>query len=347
MVRHDFIPQHGRYYKANLHCHSSISDGKLSPDQLKAVYKEHGYSVLCITDHDALFAHPELNDECFLTLNGYEMEIDDHLVHGEGYDHVHTCHLCLYARDPENTAQVCFDPDFQHPIFRWCSDPELKKRLRYAGEPMKATYDADCINKIIDTANKHGFIVTLNHLQWSQEPYEQFSKYKGLFAMEIFNTGSYQSGICEHNGILYDQLLHLGNRLFCVAADDNHNRLPINDPKSDSFGGFVMIKARSLEYGEIFGALEKGNFYSSCGPHILELFYAEGKICVKTDKVVRIRLVTDNRYSRLERAKDGEKITYAEFCAKRINRYFRVEIEDEKGKKAYSNAYYISEIGNI
>ena len=39
-------------FKANLHSHSTLSDGKLSPAELKKIYKEHGYSVLAVTDHD-------------------------------------------------------------------------------------------------------------------------------------------------------------------------------------------------------------------------------------------------------------------------------------------------------
>ena len=33
-------------YKANLHSHSNLSDGELTPEQLKEAYKSHGYSIL-------------------------------------------------------------------------------------------------------------------------------------------------------------------------------------------------------------------------------------------------------------------------------------------------------------
>lgn len=33
-------------YKANLHCHSTCSDGILTPRELKDAYKSRGYSVL-------------------------------------------------------------------------------------------------------------------------------------------------------------------------------------------------------------------------------------------------------------------------------------------------------------
>ena len=31
------------YYKANLHCHSTNSDGKMTPEEVKNYYKANGY----------------------------------------------------------------------------------------------------------------------------------------------------------------------------------------------------------------------------------------------------------------------------------------------------------------
>ena len=33
------IPEEGKFYKANLHCHTTISDGKMTPEEVKAYYK--------------------------------------------------------------------------------------------------------------------------------------------------------------------------------------------------------------------------------------------------------------------------------------------------------------------
>ena len=54
-----------KQYKANLHCHSTISDGNLTPEQLKEAYKGQGYSVLCITDHEIPADHSHLTDKDF------------------------------------------------------------------------------------------------------------------------------------------------------------------------------------------------------------------------------------------------------------------------------------------
>ena len=45
---------------ANLHIHSTHSDGGYSPSKIVQVCKEEGYHALAITDHDVATAYPEL-----------------------------------------------------------------------------------------------------------------------------------------------------------------------------------------------------------------------------------------------------------------------------------------------
>jgi predicted metal-dependent phosphoesterase TrpH len=49
---------------ANLHTHSTHSDGQYTPAELAAVAKAEGYRALAITDHDTATAFPELKDAC-------------------------------------------------------------------------------------------------------------------------------------------------------------------------------------------------------------------------------------------------------------------------------------------
>lgn len=44
----------GRYYKAQMHCHTTNSDGGYSPLQLVNKYKNAGYEIIMITDHNFL-----------------------------------------------------------------------------------------------------------------------------------------------------------------------------------------------------------------------------------------------------------------------------------------------------
>ena len=99
------LPKNGQFYKANLHCHTTVSDGKLSPAEIKDAYKSHGYSIVAYTDHDIMIPHDELNDEGFLALHGYEMEAT---AQGQAFKFRKTCHMCLIALDPDNLKQVCW-----------------------------------------------------------------------------------------------------------------------------------------------------------------------------------------------------------------------------------------------
>ena len=40
------------WYKGNLHCHTTDSDGDCTPEEVVKRYKEQGYSFLAITDHN-------------------------------------------------------------------------------------------------------------------------------------------------------------------------------------------------------------------------------------------------------------------------------------------------------
>ena len=41
----------GRFFRGNIHTHSTRSDGRLPPSQVVAAYRDHGYDFLAITDH--------------------------------------------------------------------------------------------------------------------------------------------------------------------------------------------------------------------------------------------------------------------------------------------------------
>ena len=49
---------------ANLHTHSTHSDGGYSPRQLAQAAKKEGYGAIAVTDHDVATGYPELRDEC-------------------------------------------------------------------------------------------------------------------------------------------------------------------------------------------------------------------------------------------------------------------------------------------
>jgi hypothetical protein len=65
--------QPGRWFKGNIHLHSTVSDGRLTPDQAIAWYHERGYHFVALTDHRVLSEARVLSDD-FITLSGIEWD---------------------------------------------------------------------------------------------------------------------------------------------------------------------------------------------------------------------------------------------------------------------------------
>ena len=52
-----YIAPGAKQYRANLHSHTNLSDGTLTPEQMVQAYQEKGYSILAITDHELSLIH--------------------------------------------------------------------------------------------------------------------------------------------------------------------------------------------------------------------------------------------------------------------------------------------------
>jgi hypothetical protein len=63
----------GQWYQANLHAHTTESDGRLSPAEAAICYRRQGYQVLAITDHGKVTPCAELSHRDFLCLEGIEI----------------------------------------------------------------------------------------------------------------------------------------------------------------------------------------------------------------------------------------------------------------------------------
>jgi len=65
----------GRWYKGNLHTHTSRSDGRLDPEETVRRYREAGYDFLALTDHNTITEIQSPSDD-FLLLLGVELDGD-------------------------------------------------------------------------------------------------------------------------------------------------------------------------------------------------------------------------------------------------------------------------------
>ncbi len=61
------------FFKGNLHCHTTLSDGLLPPEQVIDFYRQAGYDFLAITDHRKL-SPSRLHENGLFLLSGIEMD---------------------------------------------------------------------------------------------------------------------------------------------------------------------------------------------------------------------------------------------------------------------------------
>ena len=146
------LPKDGNFYKANLHCHSTVSDGKWTVEEIKKNYMEQGYSIVAYTDHDVLIPHPELNDDKFLALNGLEFGIGEGVKSGKIS---RTCHFCAIALEPDNITQPCWHRE----KYQFHNAVNYRNKVVFddSEADWEREYSPEYINKMMENCREKGF----------------------------------------------------------------------------------------------------------------------------------------------------------------------------------------------
>lgn len=329
----ELIPEAGKFYKVNMHSHTTLSDGKQTPEEVKKQYMEHGYSAVAFTDHEILLDHRDLCDENFVALHGYEVAFNAP-SDGRGFHFCPVYHLNLIAKDQNNLLMPRFFKD-RKPYYG--KDREwVDQHAQYSSTIDHYEYNIDWINDYTKAVKEAGFLVNYNHPQWSLQDCRNYLGLEHIHSVELINGGCMLHS--ENTSIHYAQMLRGGMRVVPTAGDDNHSAY-------EFAWGWTMIKAPELTYGALISAYEHGDCYASCGPEILSLVLQDGKIRVKSSAASAIVILSEGRFVTY-RWDGGKPITEAEFDYRPdlFGKFFRIEVRDQYGRKAFSNAYYTEEI---
>lgn len=344
------ISPHLNWYRANMHCHTTISDGHFSPEEIKDVYKKMGYSIVAYSDHELIRDHSSLSDDSFLAITASEFSIDDdkpsfNLPGGESTEEWFArkvMHIGVYAKDPHNV----FHPATDNTLFdRWWR-AQGRDIGEIACDDFHREYTSDSINEMIKRLNDSGFLVQLNHPNWSLNDMNDYLNLKGLWSLEILNYATEKETGAEYCPYIYDHMVRMGNYgLFCTMGDDNHNP---DGSLEQSFGGSTFIGAERLEYGEIINALECGSFYCASGknpPKINALYVEDNVIKIDCTPATDI-FVTGLGRSHCHQPTLGQEITHAEFKLEPKDIMFRVTVRDKFGNNAHTHYYNANEFYN-
>ncbi len=294
----------GRFWRGNLHLHSTLSDGKLALEVVVTRYKNAGYDFVALTDH---------------FIDHYKWPIAD-TRHMRGNDFTTVIGAELHA--PVTSAGELWHIvaaglplDFA-PCAKGETGPQLAKRAIDAGA-----------------------FVAIAHPAWSRYTIEDGRALAFAHAVEIYNHGCAENDLADGT-YLWDQLLNEGHRLTAIATDDAHFQ------SADYFGGWVHVKAESLDPDDLLRALKNGQHYSSQDPMIYDIRLDGKQIEIETSPVDNITVVCGTSRTCW---RHGKAITSAAFDLSRLDQgwllekispWFRVVAVDHAGKRAWSNAVW-------
>ena len=298
--------QPGRFWRGNLHTHSNQSDGALPTADVVTAYKNAGYDFLMLSEHFVNHFNFPINDT-----RGFRGNDFTTLIGAE-----------LHA--PETSAGELW-------------------HIVAAGLPLdfKPPHEGETGPELAQRARSAGAFIAIAHPSWSRYTIEDgHALLPSAHAVEIYNHGCAIENDLGEGWYLHDQLLNEDARLTAIATDDAHFKTP------DHFGGWVNVKAQSLDPDEILTSLKAGHFYASQGPELHGISLTGKQIEINCSPVDTITVVCGNSRTCV---RAGKSITSATFdltkletgwLLKKPSPWFRVTVIDHAGKKAWSNAYW-------
>lgn len=241
----------GRFYKGNLHTHSTASDAVRDPGVVCATYRDAGYDFLSLTDHFLpKYGFPitdtrPFRTNAFTTILGAEV----HAPKTELGEIWHILSVGLPLDFPPTPASE--------------TGAELAARCIAAGAYVAIAHPAWYGLTVADAEA----ILPAAH------------------AVEIYNHGSHVGEDRGDGWGLMDALLARGHRLHACATDDAHFKC------EDYFGGWVMVKSESLAPEALVAALRAGQNYSSQGPDIHAIDVTETEVVVACSPASTVMLL--------------------------------------------------------
>lgn len=296
----------GRFWRGNLHTHSTRSDGVLPPEEVCRRYRDEGYDFLALTDHFVgAYGYPIVDtvpyrSNAFTTILGAELH-SGAMANGELW---HILAVGLPADFAPSRS-----PDF-HPVAGQESGAEIAARAVAAGA-----------------------FVAIAHPQWSGLTLADARSITAAHAVEVYNHGC-ANGCDRPDGFaIADLLLTEGRRLSLVATDDAHFYEP------DHFGGWVMVKAEANEPAALLDALKAGAFYSSQGPELRDVEITADE--VRVEMTAASALIVQGAGT-AARAVHGHSMTRATMPLDRFRAspWIRVTVVDAAGRRAWSNPHF-------
>ena len=188
---------------------------------------------------------------------------------------------------------------------------------------------------IIDDIKSKGAKVFYAHPYWTGHTYVEMTEVSGYLGIEVHNQVC-QGADSSSGRVHWDQMLNKGHVLTGLASDDVHS-------SSEVGKAWTMIKASDLDDISILEALEKGCFYASTGPEIIDYqLSSEMRIKVECSSAEKIVFrVNGAGNGKVFEAENGGDLRSAEWdLSNRKPKWVRCEVTDRDGNTAWTNPIY-------
>jgi hypothetical protein len=309
----------GVWLKAALHTHTTRSDGELDPAAHVRHHEWMGFDVCAITDHWTLTSEPS-TVHC-LAITGAELAADP--LGPNRATEILAIGISDLPEDPGGDRRHWGPIDAY--VFK--TFPDLSR----AGA---------CIRE-------QGGVAFVAHPYWSGLPPEVLLAAAGdVDGLELFNSSAERENGRGDSSYVWDLLLESGARVWAFATDDSHY------PGFDVGDAWTMVRAAERSEAAVLEALRRGHTYASAGPAILDVRADAREVEVRCTPARSVVLMSryetgwavraDGRGrqedARILERDDRGAVVRARFAPPVELPYRRVVVEDERGRRAWTNA---------
>jgi hypothetical protein len=297
----------GKFYRGNLHGHTTNSDGMWSPEEYIRQYRQNGYDFVAITDHFmSQFDFPitdtrAFRDETFTTLIGAELH------HGR--------------------TQL---DEIWH--------------ILALGLPLDfAPYDdQETTADVVKRALASGAFVAVPHPNGNTLTIDDYLSVAPVYAVEIFNGKSNAANDRGYSGHYIDVLLRMGHRTGILAVDDLH----MHQGHSDFMSGWVYVKAEELTPDALLSALKAGHYYASTGAQLYNIDITDdNKLIVECSPVQHVIVGTYKQTVLRENGHHITRAEFD--LSQFRSPYYRVTVIDQHGRRAWSNPIWVGDLADF
>lgn len=300
----DPVGDGAHWYKGNTHAHSLWSDGDDFPEMVADWYKSHGYDFLAISDHNKLMAGEHYRNidsgdkdkpvpssvvkKCQKRFGDDWLSIhkkgDQRQVKLKTFDEV-----CDKLAEPEKFLLI---PNEEISARHLSSAVHVNAlNLAEAIARKEGTSVVDTIAANVDAVAEQSrrlnrpMLAHVNHPNWTNYDItaEDLAQVSSVKFFEVCNgsPGIRNLGNAIHPST--EKLWDIANTiriakmkaapLFCVAGDDSHRYHHFAPDEANPGRGWIVVRAKHLDAGDLIDAMNRGDFYASTGVVLRDVVY--------------------------------------------------------------------------